>query len=250
MHTQDIVTEQQEHVVLARVHRPAKKNALTRAMYAALTALLAEAGRDPATHVVVVTGSEDSFSSGNDIADFLAAPPTDEESPVFQFLMALQRFEKPLIAAVNGMAVGIGVTLLLHCDLVYARAGAVLRMPFVNLGLCPEAGSSWLLPRRIGHARAAELLLLGDAFNAERALEWGLINGIGADAEATLELALAQARRLAALPARAVRLTKALLKQPDAERVKDSIALESRYFIELLGSPEARAALLTFAQRR
>lgn len=246
----DIVAVQQERVVLARIHRPAKKNALTRAMYAALTAVLDEAGRDPATHVVVVTGSGDSFSSGNDIADFLAAPPAGEEGPVFQFLAALQRFEKPLIAAVNGLAVGIGVTLLLHCDLVYARAGTVLRLPFVNLGLCPEAGSSWLLPRRIGYARAAELLLLGDAFDAERALEWGLINGIGADSEATLELAMTQARRLAALPARAVQLTKALLKQSEAERVKDSVALESRHFIELLGSPEARAALLAFAQRR
>lgn len=246
----EILTERLDGALLVRIHRPDKKNALTLAMYAALTAALEQAARDPAIGVVVLTGGGDSFTSGNDISDFLAAPPAGDDSPVFRFLAALRQFEKPLIAAVNGMAVGIGVTLLLHCDLVYARAGATLLLPFANLGLCPEAGSSLLLPRLIGYARAAELLLLGEPFSAEQALEWGLINGIGADAEATLERALAQARRLAGQPAAAVRLTKALLKRTEADALRETIALESRHFMELLRSPDALAALRAFAGRR
>ena len=250
MNTPEILTEREDGVLRVRIHRPDKKNALTLAMYAALTAALDEAARDAAIRVVVLTGSGDSFTSGNDIADFLAAPPTGEDSPVFRFLAALRQFEKPLIAAVNGMAVGIGVTLLLHCDLVYVRTGATLLFPFVNLGLCPEAGSSLLLPRLIGYPRAAELLLLGEPFSAEQALEWRLINAIGADADATLGLALAKARRLAQQPAAAVRLAKALLKRTDAETVRETIALESQHFIEQLGSPEAAAALRAFVERR
>jgi len=250
MSTPEILTEREAGVLRVCIHRPDKKNALTLAMYAALTAALNEASRDDAIRVAVLTGSGDSFTSGNDIADFLAAPPTGEDSPVFQFLAALRQFEKPLVAAVTGLAVGIGVTLLLHCDLIYARAGATLAMPFVNLGLCPEAASSLLLPRLIGHPRAAELLLLGEPFSAEQALEWGLINGIGADPDATLELALGRARRLARQPAAAVRLAKKLLKRNEADGVRETIALESRHFIELLDSPEAAAALRAFAERR
>ena len=250
MSTPEILTEREEGVLQVRIHRPDKKNALTLAMYAALTAALNEASRDDAIRVAVLTGSGDSFTSGNDIADFLAAPPTGEDSPVFQFLAALRQFEKPLVAAVTGLAVGIGVTLLLHCDLIYARAGATLAMPFVNLGLCPEGGSSLLLPRLIGYPRAAELLLLGEPFSAEQALEWGLINGIGTDADATLELALDRARRLARQPAAAVRLAKKLLKRNEAETVQETIALEGQHFIELLNSPEAAAALRAFVERR
>lgn len=249
MSTPEILTEREDGVLWVRIHRPDKKNALTLAMYAALTAALDEANRDAALRVVVLTGSGDSFTSGNDIADFLAAPPTGEDSPVFQFLAALRQFEKPLIAAVNGMAVGIGVTMLLHCDLIYVRAGATLLLPFVNLGLCPEAASSLLLPRLIGHPRAAELLLLGEPFSAEQALEWRLINGIGADADATLELALTKARRLARQPPAAVRLAKALLKRSEAAAVRDTIGVESRHFIEQLHSPEAVAALRAFLER-
>ena len=249
-HPQEILTELQEGMLLVRIHRPERKNALTLAMYAGLTAVLDEAMQTPVVRVVLITGSGDSFSSGNDIADFLAHPPSGEDSPVFQFLSALRQFEKPLIAAVNGVAVGIGVTLLLHCDLIYARIGATLQLPFVNLGLCPEAGSSLLLPRLIGYPRAAELLLLGEPFSAEQALDWGLINGLGSDAEQTLELALAKARRLAGLPAAAVQRTKALLKRTETEAVRETIALESRYFIELLHSPEAAAALHHFVNRR
>jgi enoyl-CoA hydratase/carnithine racemase len=247
---QEILTELCDGTLLVRIHRPERKNALTLAMYAGLTAALAEATRNPVIRVVVLTGSGDSFTSGNDIADFLANPPSDETSPVFQFLSALRQFAKPLIAAVNGVAVGIGVTLLLHCDLVYIRAGATLQLPFVNLGLCPEAGSSLLLPRLIGYPRAAELLLLGEPFSAEQALEWGLINGLGADAEATLERALAKARRLAGLPAAAVQLTKTLLRRAGTEAVRETIALESQHFVDLLHSPEAAAALHAFVSRR
>ena len=248
--TREILTESRDGTLLVRIHRPDRKNALTLAMYSGLTAALAEATRNPAIRVVVITGSGDSFSSGNDIADFLSSPPSGDQSPVFQFLAALRQFEKPLIAAVNGVAVGIGVTLLLHCDLVYVRAGATLQLPFVNLGLCPEAGSSLLLPRLIGYPRAAELLLLGEPFSAEQALEWGLINALGADAELTLDLALAKARRLAGLSAMAVQWTKGLLKRAETEAVRETIAVESRHFIELLCSPEAAAALQAFANRR
>lgn len=247
--SQEILTELREGTLLVRIHRAERKNALTLAMYAGLTAALDEAMRTPAIRVVVITGSGDSFTSGNDIADFLAHPPSGEDSPVFQFLSALRQFEKPLIAAVNGVAVGIGVTLLLHCDLIYARTGATLQLPFVNLGLCPEAGSSLLLPRLLGYPRAAELLLLGEPFSAEQALDWGLINGLGLDAEATLELALAKARRLAGLPAVAVQRTKALLRRTETEAVRETIALESQHFIELLRSPEAAAALHAFVSR-
>ena len=248
--TPEILTESHDGTLLVCIHRPDRKNALTVAMYAGLTAALDAATQNPDLRAVVLTGSGDSFTSGNDIVDFLANPPSGEDSPVFQFLSALRRFEKPLIAAVNGVAVGIGVTLLLHCDLVYARAGATLALPFVNLGLCPEAGSSLLLPRLIGYPRAAELLLLGEPFSAEQALEWGLINGLCADAETTLELALTKARRLAGLPATAVQLSKALLKRTEAEAVRETIAVESRHFIDLLHSPEAAAALQAFANRR
>lgn len=245
----EIVTEQQDGVMQIRIQRPEKKNALTLAMYAGLTAALIEAERDPAVRVAVLTGSGDSFTSGNDIADFLAAPPTGDDSPVFQFLAALRQFGKPLIAAVNGVAVGIGVTMLLHCDLIYVRAGAILQLPFVNLGLCPEAGSSLLLPRLIGYPRAAEWLLLGEPFRAEQALDWGLINGIGTDAEATRELAMAKAQRLAQQPPAAVHLTKTLLKRAEAQAVQDTIALESQYFVEQLSSPEAQATLRAFVER-
>lgn len=246
----EILMERQDGVMLIRIHRPDRKNALTLSMYTALTVALASAMADPEVRVAVLTGSGDSFTSGNDIADFLAAPPTGEDSPVFQFLAALRQFEKPLIAAVTGIAVGIGVTLLLHCDLVYAQAGARMQLPFVNLGLCPEAGSSLLLPRLIGYPRAAELLLLGEPFSAEQALDWGLINAIGADADATLGQALTKAQRLAQQPAAAVRLTKRLLKRSEAEAVRETMALEGRYFAERLHAPEAMAALQAFAGRR
>jgi len=250
MNTQEIVTERQDKVLLLRIQRPDKKNALTLAMYAALTAALEAAAQDASIRVVVLTGSGDSFSSGNDVADFLASPPEGEDSPVFRFLWALSRFEKPLIAAVNGVAVGIGVTLLLHCELVYARAGATLQLPFVNLGLCPEAASSLLLPRLVGYPRAAEWLLLGERFSAEQAQEWGLINAVCADAEAVLELALAKAQRLAQQPPTALRLAKMLLKRADAEAIRETIALEGRYFRERLCSPEAQAAFQAFFTRR
>jgi len=250
MNTPTILTEREDGVLRVCINRPDKKNALTLDMYAALTAALREAAADDALRVVVLTGSGDSFTSGNDIADFLAAPPTGQDSPVFQFLAALRQFEKPVVAAVNGMAVGIGVTMLLHCDLIYARAGATLLLPFVNLGLCPEAASSLLLPRLVGYPRAAELLLLGEPFSAEQAWQWGLINGVGADAEATRELALAKARRLAQQPPTAVRLAKTLLKRAETAIVRETMALEGQHFIDLLHSPDAAAALRAFVERR
>lgn len=245
-------TADEGRVRILTLNRPAQLNSMNDALYDALAHALTLAAADPGVAVVILTGEGRAFCAGQDLAEMENRPtyPPGEVHGFTPFMDALDAFEKPLIAAVNGMAVGIGVTLLLHCELVYVRAGSTLLLPFANLGLCPEAGSSLLLPKRVGYPRAAELLLLGEPFSAEQALAWGLINGIGADAEATLELALAKARRLADQPAAAVRLAKALLKRSEAERVRETIALESRHFMELLRSPEALAALRAFAGRR
>src|SRR5665647_96490 len=159
-----IQSELSEGILTLCINRPDKKNALNLAMYQALADGLREADRVDAVRAILIRGGEACFTSGNDLADFLEAPQTGPESPVMQFLIAISEARKPIVAAVNGVAVGVGVTMLLHCDLVYAGRGATFQMPFVNLGLCPEAGSTLLLPRIMGHQRAAELLLLGESF--------------------------------------------------------------------------------------
>ena len=247
--TECVLIRTHEGVLQIEIHRPDKKNALTTAMYTALRQALEQAEQDQAIRAVVLTGGADCFTSGNDLKDFMEHPPQDSSSPVFEFLTVLSRTEKPLIAAVSGPAVGIGTTLLLHCDLVYAGINTLFQLPFVNLGLCPEAGSSLLLPQRLGHQRAAELLLLGEPFGAEKAREFGLVNEILEDAE-VLEAALARARRIAAQPPAAVRLTKALMKRADAQTLNEVIYLEGKHFIERLRSAEAQEALRAFLERR
>jgi len=195
----DVLVHTEAGVTTITLHRPQRKNSLTAAMYTALAQALAAARDDDAVRVVVVQGNETVFCAGNDIADFLASPPTSPDAPVFVFLNVLSTFPKPLVAAVCGPAVGIGTTMLLHFDLVYAGDNAAFSVPFVNLGLCPEAGSGALLPRLMGHQRAAEALLLGEPFMAEAALEVGLVNRVVPPSEAT-HLAQAQARKLAAKP--------------------------------------------------
>lgn len=236
-------------VMTVRMQRPEKKNALTRAMYTALTDALRQADEDPGVRVVLLRGTDDCFTSGNDITDFMQAPPVDDSSPVFQFLRAIVTAQTPLVAAVTGPAVGIGTTMLLHCDLVYAGESARLHLPFVNLALVPEAGSSLMLPRMAGHVRAAELLMLGEPFGAATAQEFGLVNAVLPDGEVHAR-ALDVAAKLAAKPPAALRLTKSLLKRSQRAEVEETIAYEARFFAERLQSPEAAEAFQAFMERR
>ena len=243
-----IRTESANRLTRIVIDRPDKKNALTAAMYTALAEAIEQAEADPNCRVIVISG-EGGFTAGNDLADFLDNPPRDESSPVFRFLAAISQAEKPIVAAVTGPAVGIGTTMLLHCDLIYAGPGSRFQLPFVNLGLCPEAASSYLLPLRLGQARAAELLLLGEPFGADKALEYGLVNAVYPNDE-VLEQALTVAVKLAAKPAAAVRLTKQLLKQSSHPTVQQTIALEADYFRQQLDTPVAKEALQAFLERR
>ena len=233
-----------------RMHRPDKKNALTRAMYAAMAEVLDEAEHDTSVRVVLPTGGEDCFTSGNDVADFIQAPPTGLNSEVFRFMRALFDFSKPVVAAVAGPAVGIGTTLLLHCDLVYVSRDAQLKMPFVNLGLCPEYGSSLILPCLLGHARAAELLLLGQAFTGEQAAAWGIANQALDGGAATLSKAREMAQRFLELAPSAVVDSKRLMRAPGREELRKGIEEEGALFGQRLRSPEAIEALTAFMQRR
>lgn len=244
-----ILTEVEGGVLRVQFNRADKKNAITAAMYQALAHALRHAERDNAVRVALIHGAADVFTAGNDLQDFLANPPRSNDAPGFQFLRAIHEFPKPLIAAVSGLAVGIGTTMLLHCDLVYCAPGTRFSMPFVNLGLCPEAGSSFLLPRLAGYQRAAELLMLGEPFSAETAKEIGLVNAV-VPAESLLATAMATARKLAAKPAASLRETKALMKQGLHEAVKLAMDDESEAFREQLQSPEAKEAFTAFLEKR
>ncbi len=249
----DIISLQDGGVLTLRLNRPAKKNALTRSMYTALADGLIEADGDDGVRVVVIAAEGSDFSAGNDILDFaqdipaLTAGDVDPDSmPVFRFLRALTFFSKPLVAAVQGQAVGVGVTLLLHCDLVAAADTVRLRLPFLQLGLVPEAGSTLLLQQRIGHARAFEWLSQGEAVTAETALAWGLVNRVVAP-EQLAETAQALAHSLLKLSPAALRHTKALMRDPHA--LWPIIEAEGRIFRQLLTSPEALAAFAAFLNR-
>jgi enoyl-CoA hydratase/carnithine racemase len=246
--TDHIVTEIDAGVQTIRINRPDKKNALTRAMYAAMADAIVGADANSMVRVSILTGTADSFTSGNDLNDFLAGGATEGESPVQRFLAALLGAKKPLVAAVNGIAVGVGVTMLLHCDLVYAGESATFQLPFVNLGLVPEAASSLLLPGLVGHQRAAELFLLGERFDARRAEAIGIVNAVHADA-ALSAIVLEQARKLAAKPPTAVRLTKALMRSGSA-RLAEQMREEGEHFARQLNSAEAREAMLAMLERR
>ncbi len=239
-------------VLTLTFNRPDKKNAITAAMYAGLAAALEAAAMDDAVRAVVLQGAPECFTAGNDLADFKDNPPEVVEgqpiAPVFRFLEALRVFPKPLLAAVCGPAVGIGTTLLLHCDLVYAADNAAFSLPFVNLGLCPEAGASLLLPQLVGYPRAAEKLLLGEAFYAEEALDMGLINRILPPSEVNA-YTQAQARKLAAKPAASVRITKALMKQPQTQ-LQGLMQDEIQHFGQLLRGPAAKEAISAVMEKR
>lgn len=244
--TDTLLVEREGGLLSVRLNRPEKKNALTRAMYSRLAEVLEQADADPDINALLISGSSQCFTAGNDIADFLEQPPSGLDSPVFRFMRSLFECRKPVVAAVAGPAVGIGTTLLLHCDLVYVSADARLRMPFVNLGLCPEFGSSLILPRLLGQARAAQLLLLGEAFSGEQAAAWGLVTQALADGEATLACAHEAARRFSQLPPTAVQLSKQLMRAADRQPLRQVIEEEGRLFSQRLQTPEAIAALSAF----
>ena len=245
----EILTHIDAGVLTLTINRVEKKNSITAVMYAAMADALADAEHNAAVKAVVIQGHETIFSAGNDIGDFLNKPPSTQDSPVFRFLRGISTFPKPVVAAVCGPAVGIGTTMLLHCDLIYAGDNAAFSMPFVNLGLCPEAASSLLVPQLMGYPRAAEALLLGEPFSAETALEIGLINRIVPPAEVSA-LAQQQARKLAAKPLSSVIETKRLMKKGNASRVAESMAEEGTSFGRMLGEPAAREAFSAFMQKR
>jgi len=244
-----VVTTREGAIQRIQLNRPEKKNALTAEMYAAIAEAVRGADSDPGVCVSLIHGAGDAFTAGNDLQDFLANPPRSDDSPTFRFLDAVSHAEKPLVAAVHGVAVGVGTTMLAHCDLVYAAEGTRFSLPFVNLGLCPENASSVLLPLLAGYQRAAELLMLGEPFDAAKAREIGLVNAVVPPAE-LLGVATAAAQKLAAKPPESLRLTKRLLRRGLMREIEAALAEESRHFRERLGSPEAKEAFSAFLEKR
>ena len=245
----DILTHTDAGITTITLNRVDKKNSITSAMYAAMADALSQAAQDKAVRVVVIQGHATVFSAGNDIGDFLNAPVSSDDSPVFRFLKNISSFPKPLVAAVCGPAVGVGTTMLFHCDLVYAGDNAAFSMPFVNLGLVPEAASSLLVPQMMGYHRAAEALLLGEPFMAEAAMEVGLVNRIVPPTECN-GIAQAQARKLAAKPLSSLIETKRLMKKGQADQVTAQMDEESVSFRKFMREPAAREAFSAFMEKR
>jgi len=234
-------------VLVLKLNRAEKKNALTQEMYQTLASKINEAAGDFAIRCVVISSEGDSFTAGNDINDFANNPQMDEGSPVFNFLFAIHNFPKPLIAAVHGPAVGIGTTMLMHCDIVTANPNTVFSMPFVSLGLVAEGGSSYLFPRLVGHAKASEILLTGRNFRADEALQLGLINEISDDHFAA---AMKFANTLAEQPPTAVINTKALLKSGSHEAINQVMRAEGELFRMAIDSDEAQQAFMNFLMKK
>jgi enoyl-CoA hydratase/carnithine racemase len=243
----DIETERDGATLIVRFARPQKKNALTLAMYSRMNAALAEAAEDKTVRAVIFASTSDTFTAGNDLGDFMQAPPTGDDSPVMQFIQRLARFEKPVLATVDGRAIGLGFTMLLHCDFVYASDRAVLTAPFVSLGLVPEAASSLLLPVRIGYLRAAEILLLGEPVTAAQALELGLVSAV-LPPEQLMAKALETAQKLAEKPPTALKLTKRLMRDPNV--LVERMSLEGGHFRDRLQSAEVAEAIGAFFEKR
>jgi enoyl-CoA hydratase/carnithine racemase len=242
-----ILAEQQGAVLVLKLNRAEKKNALTQDMYQTLASKINEAAGDFAIRCVVIASEGDSFTAGNDINDFANNPQMDEGSPVFNFLFAIHNFPKPLIAAVHGRAVGIGTTMLMHCDIVTANPNTVFSMPFVSLGLVAEGGSSYLFPRLVGHAKASEILLTGRNFTADEALQMGLINEISED---SFGAAMKFADTLAEQPPTAVINTKALLKSSSHEAINQVMRAEGELFRMAIDSDEAQQAFMNFLMKK
>jgi 1,4-dihydroxy-2-naphthoyl-CoA synthase len=243
----NILTEQLGSVLHLKLNRPEKKNALTQEMYQTLATKINEAAGDFAIRAVVISSAGDAFTAGNDINDFANNPPMDEGSPVFSFLFAIHNFPKPLIASVHGRAVGIGTTMLMHCDIVSANPNTVFSMPFVSLGLVAEGGSSYLFPRLVGHAKAAEILLTGRNFSADEALQMGLINTVDED---QLAVAMKFAQELSEQPPTAVINTKALLKSGSHDALNQVMRAEGELFKMAMYSDEAQQAFMNFLLKK
>jgi len=245
----DIVTERTGGILRVELNRPDKKNAMTAAMYTSLADSFRAAADDEAVRVVLWHGAGDAFCAGNDVGDFLKNPPGPGESPQARLMNALIDFDKPIVAAVQGAAIGGGTTMLTHCDFVYAGESAKFQLPFVNLGLVPEFGSSCSVPARMGQIRAAELILLGEPFAAARAAEVGLVTRVVPD-RYELATATATAQKLAAKPIGALRACKRLMKQAFIGQIKAAVKIENREFSERVRSAEAKEALSAFLEKR
>jgi enoyl-CoA hydratase/carnithine racemase len=236
-------------VTTIEIARPEKKNALTVAMYEAMEQALQTALADRAVRAVLIVGQPNVFTAGNDLQDFMQRPPTGDDSPVLRFMHALLNFDKPVVAAVTGAAIGIGVTMLLHCDLVYVSDDAQLSTPFVSLGLVPEFASSVILPQLVGHVKAAEVLLLGNGFTGSEAVKLGIANA-ALPATEVVAHARRTAERFNTLPPGAVREAKRLLRAGSKDAIAQAIRAEVAVFVERLRSPEAKEAFEAFFQKR
>jgi enoyl-CoA hydratase/carnithine racemase len=249
----DILTQKENGVLTINFNRPEKKNAITTSMYQAMADALIDAESDSAVRAILITGKPEIFTAGNDLEDFMknAASLASGESvpPVYQFMHALNNSGKPIIAAVSGAAVGIGTTLLMHCDLIYLADNAKLSMPFTQLGLCPEFASSMIFQRIVGYQRAAEKLMFGEAFNAQEAYEMGFVNKV-LPLEELLPYAQQQAAKLVALPAASIRITKRLMKGDQPQAIATKMMEENLHFAAMLNAPEAKEAFMAFFQKR
>jgi enoyl-CoA hydratase/carnithine racemase len=246
---EDILTEHSGSILRVQLNRPARRNAMTSGMYLSLASIFSEALNDANTRVVLWHGAGDSFCAGNDIEDFLKNPPGPGESPQARLMEALVNFDKPLVAAVHGAAIGGGTTMLTHCDFIYAGESAKFQMPFINLAVVPEFGSSCSVPSRIGHLRAAELLLLGTSFDGRRAAELGLVTDVVSDKD-VLAMATETAQKLAAKPAAALQASKRLMKQPFREQIRAAMQAENEEFSRQVRSEDAKEAFTAFLEKR
>jgi enoyl-CoA hydratase/carnithine racemase len=245
----EIVTERSGSILRVQLNRANKKNAMTSAMYIALADIFNDAAKDERVHVALWHGAGDSFCAGNDVEDFLKNPPGPGESSQARLMEALIDFDKPLIAAVQGAAIGGGTTMLTHCDFVYAAESARFQMPFINLALVPEFGSSCSVPARMGHIRAAELILLGLPFDAKRAAELGFVTEVVSDRD-LLATATETARKLAAKSASALQACKRLMKRPFREQIKAAMKAENEEFSAQVRSEDAKEAFAAFLEKR
>jgi len=248
----DILTQIENGILSINFNRPEKKNAITTVMYLSMAEALRAAENDKEVRAILFTGQPEIFTAGNDLEDFIknaASLMTDTMPPVYQFMHALNDCTKPVVAAVSGAAVGIGTTMLMHCDLVYLADNAKLSMPFTQLGLCPEFASSLLFQQIVGYQRAAEKLMLGEAFSAQEAVEMGFVNKVLPLAE-LLPFAQKQAAKLVALPATSIRVTKSLMRDQKAQIVRQKMIEENQHFAKMLNAAEAKEAMMAFFQKR
>jgi enoyl-CoA hydratase/carnithine racemase len=245
----DIVTERSGSILRIQFNRPAKKNAMTSAMYITMADVINAAAQDDSVHVVLWHGAGDTFCAGNDLDDFLKNPPAPQDSPQSHLINAFIAFDKPIVAAVQGAAIGGGTTMLTHCDFVYAGESAKFQMPFINLALVPEFGTSYSLPARIGYLRAAELIQLGQSFNAQRAAELGLVTRVVPD-EKLLATATETAQKLAEKAASALQACKRLMRLPVRTQLEQAAKLENEEYAVRLRSADSKEAIAAFFEKR